>query len=64
MMVQSAGKWSIYILFFTAIFICAVLIFAFLFRGEFMDLVIGIFQSPVSDEEQGIADLVRFYAYV
>ncbi|TFE01746.1 hypothetical protein [Jeotgalibacillus salarius] len=63
-MIQLAGKWSVYIFFLTAIFISMILIFAFLFRGEFMDLVIGLFQSPVSDNEQGIADLVRFYAYI
>ncbi|MFB1081827.1 hypothetical protein [Jeotgalibacillus sp. JSM ZJ347] len=62
-MAQHAGKWSIYILFLAAILISVILIFAFLFRGEFMDLVIGIFQSPVSDNDQGIADLVRFYVY-
>ncbi|WP_404405901.1 hypothetical protein [Jeotgalibacillus malaysiensis] len=62
-MVQFAGKWSVYILFLAAILISIVLIFAFLFRGEFMDLVIGIFQSPVSEDDQGLVDLVKFYVY-
>lgn len=62
-MVQFAGKWSVYILFLAAILISIVLIFAFLFRGDFMDLVIGIFQSPVSEDDQGLVDLVKFYVY-
>ncbi|MDZ5710933.1 hypothetical protein [Jeotgalibacillus haloalkalitolerans] len=62
-MAQLAGKWSMYILFLAAILISVILIFAFLFRGEFMDLVIGIFQSPVSEDDQGLADLIKFYVY-
>ncbi|AJD92654.1 hypothetical protein JMA_33370 [Jeotgalibacillus malaysiensis] len=62
-MAEFAGKWSVYILFLAAILISIVLIFAFLFRGEFMDLVIGIFQSPVSEDDQGLVDLVKFYVY-
>ncbi len=62
-MAEFAGKWSVYILFLAAILISIVLIFAFLFRGEFMDLVIGIFQSPGSDDDQGLVELVKFYVY-